>query len=342
MVIKQARRAGMGTAQRRSQRAADAAQDPYGAFLVYVQREKAHQTWRSYSRILGMFQAAFANPFSVTAEQVCDWLTRPAGDRFHSERPRAQGTKRKEHGCLKAFYRNLHEQLGVSNVMAEIRTPSKPRRLRPKKLSRQQVNEIIAAITAPQQRVITLLMADAGLRVHEACEITPSRVVLQGKRRYLMVLGKGDVERLVPIGNRLAAALAEQLERGKREGWHDEGKPLVRTATGAPYTRGQVWQFIALVGLRAGMPDVHPHRFRHSWACWLYFDRRVPLVMVSRLLGHASLTITQDYLGVRMRSCSTFSPGWGRSERSSTIGKRLASSLRKQRCAPQGASLLAT
>lgn len=50
--------------------------------------------------------------------------------------------------------------------------------------------------------------------------------------------------------------------------------------------------------MRVGIPDLHPHRWRHSYAWWLYFEKHVPLVTVQRLLGHVKLTTTQEYLGV--------------------------------------------
>lgn len=133
--------------------------------------------------------------------------------------------------------------------------PPKPRRLRPKSISRAQVDDLLETVSTESQRALVLLMADAGLRVSEACALTPERVVLTGRRRYLRVLGKGNDERLVPIGGRLAAALAVQVERARREGWGQK-EPLVRTKTGRPYTRGIVWEMVAVAGLRAGIAEV--------------------------------------------------------------------------------------
>jgi hypothetical protein len=65
----------------------------------------------------------------------------------------------------------------------------------------------------------------------------------------------------VPIGGRLAAALAVQVERGSRAGYTSK-EPLVRTKTGRPYTRQLAWEMVAVAGLRAGIEDMHPHRLR--------------------------------------------------------------------------------
>lgn len=269
-------------------------ESPYDAFLAYVVREKAQKTLENYTRTLKAFEASFPSPFAVSPEDVRAWIARPLLDGS----PRAATTRRTEVGCLKALWRFLHETYDVPNVMAEVPFPPRPQRLRPSSISRAQVNDMLSTITTDHQRALALLMADAGLRVSEACNLPRSRVHIEGKRRYLSVLGKGDKERLVPIGNRLVAALAVQVERSKREG-RLERAPLVLTRTGRPYTRGIVWEFIAVAGLRAGIEDMHPHRLRHSWACWLHYERHVPLGMVSRLLGHASLSTTQDYLGLR-------------------------------------------
>jgi site-specific recombinase XerD len=186
--------------------------DFYGAFLDHVERERSAATRESYGRILGQLQAAHPQPDKLTPEQVRDWLNRPVGDRFHAHGPRAVSTKRTEIGCLKACWRFLADSYGLTNIMAEVAMPPKPKRLRPKSVTRAQVNELLSTLPTESQRALVLLMADAGLRVSEACAITPDRIVLDGKRRHLRVLGKGNVERLVPIGGRLAGALAAQLE----------------------------------------------------------------------------------------------------------------------------------
>jgi len=266
----------------------------YQSFLAHVECEKARSTFESYANVLRQFAKVFPDPLQVSAEQVSAFLARPAG-----ERPRAQTTKRKEHIALRALYRFLHEQYGAANVMRAVKTPKRPRRVRPKALSRQEIGQVLSVIRQPQQRTIVLLMADAGLRVSEACQLPPSNITLQGPRRHLRVLGKGDVERLVPIGDRLALRLREEIARAKEQGWYDENKPLCRTATGAAWNKDKVYNFIAEAGIRAGMGDIHSHRLRHGYACHLYFERNTPLVIVSRLLGHASTLVTEDYLGVK-------------------------------------------
>jgi integrase/recombinase XerD len=273
----------LSSLSRQRKKAQKGSVSPYSAFLSHVERELATTTHQGYSRTLRALQNVYPDPFKVSAEELKSWIAR--GDH-------APNTQRTETGCLKSFYRWLSVTYGVQNIMAEVTFPPRPQRIRPRSLSRSQVNEVIDALTTDSQRAIALLMADAGLRVSEACSLTSERVVLGGKRNYLRVLGKGNKERLVPIGSRLATALAA-IEVGNRK------EPLIRTKTGRPYTRGIVWEMIAVAGLRAGIENMHPHRLRHSWACWLHYERHVPLGIVSRLLGHSNLSTTQTYLGVR-------------------------------------------
>jgi integrase/recombinase XerD len=256
---------------------------PYSAFLSHVEATKATATHLGYSRTLRAFQRAFPSPFGIQPQQVREWIARD---------DHAPNTQRTETGCLKGFWRWLNEEYSAVNIMADVPFPPRPQHIRPRSITRAQVNEVIDALTTDSQRTIALLMADAGLRVSEACSLTPERVVFSGRRSYLRVMGKGNKERLVPIGSRLATALAA-IEADDRK------EPLVRTKTGRPYTRGIVWEMIAVAGLRAGIEGMHPHRLRHSWACWLHYERHVPLGIVSRLLGHANLSTTQTYLGVR-------------------------------------------
>jgi len=80
---------------------------------------------------------------ALTAEQVRDWLARPVVGRDGTERPRATSTKRTETGCLKAFWRFLADTYGVPNIMAEVKMPPHARRLRPKSVTRKQVNDLL-------------------------------------------------------------------------------------------------------------------------------------------------------------------------------------------------------
>jgi site-specific recombinase XerD len=59
-----------------------------------------------------------------------------------------------------------------------------------------------------------------------------------------------------------------------------------------------VWALVADAALDAGYTDISPHTLRHSWACWLYYDKGVNLVKVSKLLNHQRLDTTLIYLGV--------------------------------------------
>jgi integrase/recombinase XerD len=124
-----------------------------------------------------------------------------------------------------------------------------------------------------------------------------------------MVTGKGDKQRLVPVGKPAQAAVAEYLRdcRGRlvRPDGRDEGR-LLLSRTGRPLERVAVWQLVRKGAVAAGLlgpkvegarARVHPHVLRHSFATHLLAGG-ADLRVVQELLGHADIATTQVYTHV--------------------------------------------
>ena len=142
--------------------------------------------------------------------------------------------------------------------------------------------------------VWTLL--DCGLRASELCDLTMADAHL--KEGYLKVLGKGDKERLVPIGNGAQTALVR---------WRDEARPLFEPrepeflfldANGQRLSLNALEEVVKRSGTRAGIPRITCHLLRHTFAT-TYLVREVgdPL-RLQQMLGHTSLEMVRHYVAM--------------------------------------------
>lgn len=182
-----------------------------------------------------------------------------------------------------------------------LETPRRGRTL-PEVLSVAEAEALLAAPRvdhklAWRDRALIELGYGAGLRVSELCALGLGD--LQLGEGVVRVLGKGNKERLVPIGRKLIGALSVYLNT-TRPGL-DRGKSRDRVllnARGAPLTRAGAWGIIKRLATRAGIARrVTPHTLRHSFATHL-LEGGADLRAVQEMLGHADLTTTQIYTHV--------------------------------------------
>lgn len=153
-----------------------------------------------------------------------------------------------------------------------------------------------------RDRAILELMYASGLRASEVGAISISDVM--EKIGVVRVTGKGDKQRLVPMGKPAMEAMSVYIrdcrsrlitaERAAER--RDKGK-LFLTRTGRPIERVRVWQIVTHWAKVAGLKDVHPHVLRHSFATHLLMGG-ADLRIVQTLLGHADITTTQIYTHV--------------------------------------------
>jgi len=123
--------------------------------------------------------------------------------------------------------------------------------------------------TALRDRAIIMLLVDTGLRATELCDIQIHEVDL--KNRQLVTLGKGDKERLIPFD--------------------------ARTGQDNPLDRKLLRKLLLRIGERAGVKDVHPHRFRHTFAI-NYLRNKGDIYTLQRILGHSTLEMVKRYLAI--------------------------------------------
>jgi integrase/recombinase XerD len=151
-----------------------------------------------------------------------------------------------------------------------------------------------------RDRALTELLYGAGLRVSEAVGLGKTDVDLHG--RLVRCIGKGNKERVVPIGRAAAEALRRYLAHGRPHLDTRHRPQLFLNARGGALTRAGAFLILRRLAAKAGLePErVHPHLLRHSFATHL-LEGGADLRSVQEMLGHADLATTELYTHVSDR-----------------------------------------
>ncbi len=214
----------------------------------------------------------------------------------------SSATIRRHLSAIRTWYGFLvQEGLTQHNPSDQLETPARWRTL-PEVLSLAEVERLLAspAVDAPlgwRDRVLLELGYGAGLRVTELCTVGLGDLDLGNG--LIRVFGKGQKERLVPIGRPVVSAvsvylhtLRPQLDRGATAG------RLLLNTRGTPLSRVGAWGIVKQHAERAGITrDVTPHTLRHTFATHL-LEGGADLRAVQEMLGHADLSTTQIYTHV--------------------------------------------
>jgi integrase/recombinase XerD len=201
---------------------------------------------------------------------------------------------------LRAFYRYLLlENIMNTDPTELIETPKTVRKL-PDTLSEEEINEILAAIdrsTNEGERNLAMLetLYSCGLRVSELVNLKVSGLFLH--EGYIRVIGKGDKERLVPIGGMATKQIKNYLENVRVHVPVQKGEEdiLFLNRRGKRLSRVMIFTIIKNLVFKAGIKkSISPHTFRHSFATHLV-EGGADLRAVQEMLGHESITTTEIY-----------------------------------------------
>jgi site-specific recombinase XerD len=203
--------------------------------------------------------------------------------------------------ALRAFSTWLHED-GYTDT--NTLKPLKPPRIQQKVvevLTDDEVKRLLATFDQEdpfggRNFAIIWTLLDCGLRASELCSLKMDDAHLaQG---YLKVLGKGNKERLVPIGHRCQEALLRWRDRLRRLFELVESPFLFLNSNGGPLTVQALDEMVKRAGARAGVPRVHCHLLRHTFATnYLVKEVGDPL-RLQQILGHTSLEMVRRYVSV--------------------------------------------
>jgi integrase/recombinase XerD len=230
----------------------------------------------------------------------------------------APSSLRRRAAAIRGFYRfAFGDAIITVDVAAHLDLPRQPRLL-PETLTVDEVERLLEAAggdavprhaptgadgAALRDRALLELLYAAGLRISEALGLDRGDLSLDGG--FVRVIGKGDKERVVPVGEVALAWLARYLAwprpawlAAAGDGLHardDALTPLFVTRRGGRLGRGQAWATVKRAAAAASLDDrVSPHTLRHSFATHL-LEGGADLRVVQELLGHASIATTQLY-----------------------------------------------
>lgn len=205
---------------------------------------------------------------------------------------------------LKVFFRYLQLEGVLTDNQAELLGTQKLWQRVPTVLSQTEIEALLTAPRAPRpwwrrDRALLELLYATGCRVSELSLLRPRDVHLP--ERYCLCHGKGDKQRVVPLGGKAVAAVEIYLEHERPKLADRGGTPsqfLLLSSRGGRLRRERIWELIKLYAKLAGCsPDLSPHSMRHSFATHLLAGG-ADLRQVQEMLGHASIATTQIYTHV--------------------------------------------
>ena len=281
------------------------------AYLTHltVERRLAANSLESYARDLNQL-ARFASGRSraVEALELAD-LERFVRELMASGRsPRSVA---REVACVRGFYRFLVVDGRLPSSPADDLRPPRAWQVLPTYLSVGEVDALMAQpdVSTPRglrDRALIELLYATGLRVTELVSLRPADLNLEAS--FLTCTGKGDKQRLVPIGDEAARWMGRYLHDGRKAllGRRTSLRVFVNARGGGPgLTRVGFWKILKGYARQAGLKSsLSPHTLRHSFATHL-LERGADLRAIQMMLGHADLSTTQIYTHVlehRMRA----------------------------------------
>ncbi|KFD17389.1 MULTISPECIES: site-specific tyrosine recombinase XerD [Tatumella] len=268
---------------------------------VWIERNLAENTLSSYRQDL---------------QQLTDWmkpqglslLTITAADlqNFLAERleqgAKASSSARQLSAMRRLFQYLYREKQRSDDPTAVLSSPKLPQRL-PKDLSESRIERLLQAPSTEiplelRDKAMLELLYATGLRVSELVGLSLSDVSL--RQGVVRVLGKGDKERLVPLGEEAIYWLEQYLEYGRP--WLIQGQTLdilFPSSRARQMTRQTFWHRIKHYAVIAGIDSesLSPHVLRHAFATHL-LNHGADLRVVQMLLGHSDLSTTQIYTHV--------------------------------------------
>ena len=273
-------------------------------FLAYLEFERglSRNTLEAYRSDLLQYGAWLARnghePLDVTHRELAAFAAELATG-TDDKPPAAPATLQRKIACLRSFYRHLRrtEVLG-DDPTVHLRAPRQTRKL-PSVLSRDEVARLLEQPSgtepaALRDRALLELMYACGLRASEAICLEIGDLDLEGG--VLRARGKGNKERLVPIGGAAARALVAWLGRGRPKlvGDRLEASIFVNQR-GGTLTRQGLYKIVQRHAKTAGLDrKMSPHTLRHTFATHLLAGG-CDLRSLQEMLGHADIATTQVY-----------------------------------------------
>ncbi|MBD1222671.1 site-specific tyrosine recombinase XerD [Virgibacillus halodenitrificans] len=278
--------------------------DTVSDFLHYLQIERglSENTLISYKRDL----TQYINYLSKV-ELKSDWATVHRNDiiaflQMLKDAGKSAASIARYTSSIRSFHQFLiREQLVQQDASLHIESPRKERKL-PDVLSEKDIDSLLSIsgekpLELRNKAMLELLYA-TGLRVSEMINLKVSDLHLT--MGFVQCVGKGNKERIVPLGDIAIKSLEEYIRKGRSilGKNNKDGNVLFLNQHGRPLTRQGFWKILKANANRAGIQKkITPHTLRHSFATHL-LENGADLRVVQEMLGHVDISTTQIYTHV--------------------------------------------
>jgi len=280
-------------------------------FLVYLRHERgqAQHTEKTYAALLGNFLAwadkhGFTDWKAVRLRDLMDFLEHERNRTLKDEPEKAAGRLSSESlylqiAALRAIYKFAEtEKILPQNIAENLSLPRRWKRL-PKALSNSEIAQLLRSenpatpASLCDQAVLELAYA-SGLRLAELRAIRLEQLHLDAG--FVIVTGKGNKERVTPVGRAAIGAIQRYLEAGRPKLVTPKTPGNVfLTRRGRPFAASTLWGHIKRRARRAKIGrNITPHMLRHSFATHL-LENGADLRIIQELLGHANISTTEVY-----------------------------------------------
>lgn len=285
---------------------------------MYNTTEEYIKGFRTYLRLERGMSLNTYNSYSSDVKEFASWLDSESGPGVTLEKTAGENirqylgtridpnegqaiTSRTQARILSSL-RSFFGWLQIDGVIAEnpcdgIDTPKIGRYL-PSVLSIDEVNDIMNSVDQSKwggvrDRAILELLYGCGLRVTEVSDMKISNIYLQEK--FVRVVGKGNKERVVPMGDPAAEAVTAYLAVRPKPADAKSEDILFLNKSGKQLSRISVFNMVKKQAMLAGITkEISPHTFRHSFATHL-IEGGADLRVVQEMLGHESILTTEIY-----------------------------------------------
>ncbi len=206
---------------------------------------------------------------------------------------------------IKIFFRYLFQEKIIATDITDVMDSPKIWNILPDFLSTAEVTELMKVWADPppndflaiRNRAILELLYASGLRVSELANLPMSAIIFDDN--IIRVIGKGNKERIVPLGKFARRAINTYLELARPNLLKKANTAqLFLSKNGVKLDRERIWKIVKDTALRAGITkEVHPHTLRHSFASHL-MENGADLRVIQEMLGHSDISTTQIYTHV--------------------------------------------
>ena len=275
-------------------------------YLRRLKYEKNYSpnTIESYSHDLIRLETYLGRDIKDASEQeISDYfIDLDKEEREDAQKPYSPKTRARKISCFRSFYKDLQRfEMREDNPMGLTDLPKLIKRL-PDIVSEDELEDVFSFFDDGDQKFLSVrdamifeLLYSCGIRVSELCQLTMNNIYIE--EEIIRVLGKGNKERIIPMGNRLRKLLLKYFPI-RQEYLKGVLCDFVITSKFRKHvSRMFIWKVINQYSKSLDITELHPHMLRHAFATHM-LSNGADLRTIQELLGHSDLATTEIYTHV--------------------------------------------